>query len=462
MTFLPSYRRTIASTLSFGLLAVLSGCDNVQESVRTTVHSTVEAITPSRPPARDIDFLHREPDVRVRIARQSTTQTLSGPERFVVRPTSGTASSPTTRVRVMTGPVTISSGDRGIRTVDGAGESHDWGFGVDLDVLASDGTPDGAAEAPSESIHLGERLIPGYLTVRPTWNENPSRFDTVATMPVESYLPGVLGRELIKSWPRQAFEAQSIAARTYALQERQRARGEGKAVDVEDTTSDQVFGGTSGLTVAVEAVRATRGWVMTDQGALIRAYFSSQCGGRPASAAEAWTTGTVPSFNKVSCLQGTPRSTYCQSSPLYRWTATRTVDDVTRRLRAWGKSKGNDLSNITRVRRIEIKDRNAAQRPSRFTITSDAGRDYVLAAEELREAFNTSAPGLPPITRENRLNSADVQISIFADDVRITGRGFGHGVGMCQWCAKGMAESGMDWRSMIEQFYPGVDVRKLY
>jgi stage II sporulation protein D len=44
----------------------------------------------------------------------------------------------------------------------------------------------------------------------------------------------------------------------------------------------------------------------------------------------------------------------------------------------------------------------------------------------------------------------------------IGGRGFGHGVGMCQWCAKGMAESGMDWHTMITTFYPGIEIQKAY
>jgi SpoIID/LytB domain protein len=117
---------------------------------------------------------------------------------------------------------------------------------------------------------------------------------------------------------------------------------------------------------------------------------------------------------------------------------------------------------LTRVRSIEARDRNEAGRPDTYSIVTDTGREYAMAPEELREAANWSVSGLEPITRENRFHSGDVEVIVRADSVRIIGRGFGHGVGMCQWCAKGMADSGMDWRSMIEQFYPGVDVRKMY
>lgn len=461
-------RRSL-STVALGAcmaahLVIMAGCADVRRDVRDRVDDTVDAIERSMTAAgpRDTATIRREPDLRVRISRQADAKRLAGPDRFVVRPASGTATSPSQKARTLAGPVTITSSERGIRTKDANGVETDWGFGLDLDILASDGTLDGAAEAPGESLQLEGRLIPGFITVRAAWSENPARFDVIATMPVESYLPGVLGKELIRSWPRQAFEAQAVAARTYALQERRRARTEGRLVDVEDTTADQVFEGTSSLMVAVEATRATRGWTLTDDGSLIRAYFSSQCGGRPASAARAWTTGSPLSMNRVESLQAKPRQAYCQRAPLYRWTIERSSDDFHKRLRAWGRSKGRDLMSLTRVRSIEVRDRNEAGRPDTYSIVTDSGREYAMAPEELREAANWSVPGLEPITRENRFHSGDVEVIVRADSVRVIGRGFGHGVGMCQWCAKGMADSGMDWRSMIEQFYPGADVRKMY
>lgn len=452
----------IGSSLVASLLA--SSCADVRRDVRTQVDDTVDAITRANTPSgpRDATTIKREPDLRVRISRLADSKRLAGPDRFVVRPASGTATSPSQKARTLAGPLTITSSERGVRIKDANGVETDWGFGLDLDIVASDGTLDGAAEAPSESLQLEGRLIPGFITVRPSWSENAGRFDVIATMPVESYLPGVLGKELIRSWPRQAFEAQAVAARTYALQERRRARTEGRLIDVEDTTADQVFEGTSSLMVAVEATRATRGWTLTDDGSFIRAYFSSQCGGRPASAARAWTTGSPLAMNRVEPLQGKPRQAYCQRSPLHRWTIERSADDFHKRLRAWGRAKGRDLTTLTRVRSIEVRDRNEAGRPDTYSIVTDTGREYAMAPEELREAANWSVPGLEPITRENRFHSGDVEVIVRADSVRIVGRGFGHGVGMCQWCAKGMADSGMDWRSMIEQFYPGVDVRKMY
>ncbi len=431
------------------------------ETVNDTVNYAVDGLTtPSTPVRKETDAYRKEPEIRVRVQKAAHDSTVAGPVRFVARPAPGARTS--RRAAAMPGPLKVSSGDKGVSVVDSAGAVHDFGFGADVEILVSDGTPDGASEAPSESIMLDGKAYPGYVTIHPKWSEDAKSFDVCISMPVEAYLPGVLSKELYKDWPRQTFEAQAVAARTYALFERQRARSEGKPSDVEDTTADQVFGGTSNLTVAVEAVRATRGLVLTDNGKLIRAYFSSQCGGRPASAEEAWPVKRGQDFNKAGPLQAKQRQIYCQRSPLYRWTTTRTADDLNKRLRAWGRGKNNELASFSRLRGVEVKDRNAAGRPDGYILRDENGREYRVTAEELREACNWPVPGLAPITRENRLNSGDVEVTVFANEVRFAGRGFGHGVGLCQWCAKGMAETGMDWRSMVEQFYPGAEVRRLY
>lgn len=442
------------------LIVCVAGCETINNVTASVTDTVKDAVTPPPPGKREVDVYAGEPDVRVRIAKSQREAAVSGPQRFVVRAVAGSRSA--VRPASLPGPLMIVSGDRGVVVREATGKEMSFGFGVDVEVLASDGTPDGAAEAAGESIYLAGKAYPGFLTIRPSWNDTPAQFDVTVSMPVEAYLPGVLSKELIKDWPRQAFEAQAVAARTYALQERSRARREGRTSDVEDSTADQVFGGTSNLVVAVEATRATRGMVLTDNGKLIRAYFSSTCGGRPASAAETWPMKSGREFNKAGPLQGQPRTIACQRAPLYRWTVIRPLDDVTARLRAFGRGKKPEMATLGRLRTIQPATRNSVQRPNTYTIADSAGHEYTLTAEELREALNWPLTGFPPITRENRIHSGDFEVLIYGTEVRFAGRGFGHGVGLCQWCAKGMADSGMDWRSMIEQFYPGATVIKLY
>ena len=140
-------------------------------------------------------------------------------------------------------------------------------------------------------------------------------------------------------------------------------------------------------------------------------------------------------------------------------TAAIQLDGLTK---AFGRGKRPELADLGRLRAITPAVRNAAGRPNRYTVSDGSGRECLLSAEELREALNWPLPNQAPITRENRIHSGDMEVTVMASEVRFAGRGFGHGVGMCQWCAKGMADAGLDWRSMVEQFYHGAEVRKIY
>lgn len=400
-----------------------------------------------------------EPEVRVRVAGGVTKKQIEGPGRMVLRVVSN---DPAQRPRQVPSPVTVVSGPNGIEITDGSKAAHRFPFGTDVEIAGADAGANGKLTSGSESVKVGGVSYPGFVVIHPAWSTNPGSYDIVVSMPVESYLPGVLSHELFKEWPRQTFECQAVAARTYALHERARARAEGKAYDVEDTTQDQVYGGVTTAPKPNEAAVATRGLVLTSNGKLIRAYYSSACGGRPNSAAKVWPTGAGYEFNLLPPLQGAPRQHYCQGSRFYRWEVTRTDDDVSRRLRAWGKGAKHEVAGLSRVRSVEVEERNKAERPVVFKVRDDRGREFHLTSEELRNGLNQVVTGLAPITNENRVNSGDVEVEVYATQVRIRGRGWGHGVGMCQWCAKGMADAGLDWRSMIKDFYPGAEVVKAY
>ena len=82
----------------------------------------------------------------------------------------------------------------------------------------------------------------------------------------------------------------------------------------------------------------------------------------------------------------------------------------------------------------------------------------MVRAERGAVAFGVNTPvrGLPEIVRATRISSGDLESSRRADGVVVfTGRGFGHGVGMCQYCSKGFADQGWTYRKMLEMYYPG-------
>lgn len=441
-----TYRSLVALVLTFFMLAGCETVDGLKRDIGIEDHKGPEFSFSS------------EPDVRIRIARDRDQTRIAATGNIFVR------ASGSSQAELVKGPLTIGCGTQGFSVTDGLNRRKNFGAGVDLEIFSGPepGADSAVSALTSESLEVDGRKYPGFVILFGQWSRATARFDIVVDMPVESYLPGVLAHELFGSWPRQTFEAQAVASRTYALHERERARAASRTFDLESSDADQVFGGQTKNMRAEDAVRATKGQVLIYQGKLIRAYFSSQCGGRPASAKKAWGEVDRWEFNDIRPLQGFARQSACADSPLYRWNVERSDEDVSRRLKAYGLATKAEFASLERIRAIEAAELNEAGRPDLYRITDSAGRTYTLSPEQLRVGCNYTVDDLPPISKETRINSGDVEVQVWADRIRFNGRGWGHGVGMCQYCAKSMAAQGMDWPAMIKAFYPGAKVVSVY
>lgn len=322
----------------------------------------------------------------------------------------------------------------------------------------------GAAKMPpaTPALTLNGARYPGSLRLLPRSDASPRAFDVIEHLEMEEYLKGVVSAELPAQWPVGAFRAQAVAARSYAIHERARSRAAGKAFDVEASVMDQAYKGMSELPQAVQAVRETRGVVLTWLGQPLRAYYSSTAGGRAASARDTWPIGPGYEYNLSGPLQATQRDYAGESSPYNRWTIIRARAELTQRLRAWGRANGHPVKNITALDSIKTGAVNEVGRPTRYLVLQPGGQSYTLPAEGLRQACNTDVEGLPAIRRESRVNSGDMEVSVSGDTVTIKGRGFGHGVGMCQYSAKGLTEKGETWQKILMNFYPGAELKKAY
>lgn len=308
---------------------------------------------------------------------------------------------------------------------------------------------------------------PGHVTLHAREDVSPGVFDVVEHVPMETYLPGVVAKEMYANWTPAAYEAQAIAARSYAIHERDRRRLRGESSDLDSTDADQVYGGLGASAPVLDAVRETRGLVLTWNGAPLRAYYSSTCGGRAASARDIWPTTKGFEFNLASPIQGRDRDHACQFSPLYRWTVARDASDVARRLAAWGGEQKMSVKAIKSVASIEMVRPGDTGRPVQYRIADAQGKTWTISAEQLRTALNFSgAKGLTPITRETRIHGSDFEAFTTGAgaSARITfsGRGFGHGVGLCQFCAEGFARRGDSAEEMLLRFYPGAKITRAY
>ncbi len=326
---------------------------------------------------------------------------------------------------------------------------------------------------------------PGRVRLVARTDVSPRAFDVVEHVPLEDYLPGVVGKEMLTGWPLGAFQVQAVCARTYALQERGLSLRRGEQFDLENSDRDQVYGGATRNPTVLEAVRSTRGQVLTDGDTILRAYYSSTCGGRTASARDTWPTGKGFEYNLAAPIQAHARESCCEKSPLYRWSVTRDREELVRRIRAFGEKQNLLVRKIKGLHSIEPMGFNEDGRPNRYKIIEPGGTWYQLSGEEIRLACNNSvagaaapagaavgvgvgaapdgaATGLPLVDRRTRVHSSDFTVASTREGMVFTGRGFGHGVGMCQYCAKGFAERGDDWRAIVVRFYPGATLKQLY
>ena len=394
-----------------------------------------------------------DPDIRVRLERRASQATVGGSESMLVGvggPEQG---------RRVAGPLKVSVADAEIRVIDRSGKTHRFPATAPVSVR---GVSD---KGPAGPLEIGERRYPGLIRFVPRGADDPRRMDIVNVTTVERYLPGVLAAELFSSWHLEAFKAQAVAARSYALAQREGARQRGRWYDLDDHVGDQAYVGLVDVENANLGTLMTRGRVIVDENGVVKAYYSSTCGGRPALAGEIWPTqpGSF-SIRRVADRELTSdRETLCQDAPLYNWRVKRSRSALSSRISAWGNSVGRkDVARLGRLRSISVLEKSDSGRPIEYELTDVRGNRARLGAEHLRVACNSTAGGHSSPSKNAKVHSSDLRFALSVSSIRINGRGSGHGVGLCQYCASRMAKRGDDSDEMLDRFYPATDIQKLY
>lgn len=251
---------------------------------------------------------------------------------------------------------------------------------------------------------------------------------------VETYLRGVLHMETNEVWPTEALKAQAVISRTYALLNRGRHGSRG--YDLCATPHCQAYGGAAAERAATDAVlRRTRGEVLMDRKKrLVSTVYHSCCGGSTESAQNVWRHAGQPHLKATRCG-------WCRGSPHYFWKARVPTELVTKRLNAAGYDLGE-------VRAIGVLSRTATGRVHRFRVYGQKGtRD--IPANEFRNIVDPRRVRSTLIAGVSKLDGA----------WQFHGRGWGHGVGLCQWGMKELADQSMAYGQILRIYYRGVEVR---
>jgi stage II sporulation protein D len=285
----------------------------------------------------------------------------------------------------------------------------------------------------------------------------------VSRLPLESYLLdvvpgeiGALGEDRI-----EAGRAQAIAARSYTLFYRGRRASEG--FDLYATVEDQVFGPIeSERPLATRCVSDTRGRLALAAGQPIRANYCSTCGGISAEVWEAWPSPSL-SYLRSHRDRGHGED-YCAASAHYRWRETWTADEFMANVARFGPSNGLVFpsAGLGDLVDVAVGARSRSGRVWRLRITTTTGT-LELPAYVIRQVLRRGAqPGA--ILRSNLFKIAVRRdpVTRAARAVIASGAGSGHGVGLCQTGALGMALAGEKAAAILEHYYPGVEVRQLY
>lgn len=263
----------------------------------------------------------------------------------------------------------------------------------------------------------------------------------VQKLDLEEYVIGVVAAEMPGDFHTEALKAQALAARTYTLVRMKEFGGKGCSIhegaDVcTDSTHCQAYKdpkklGKSYKKIA-EAVMSTKGEIIIYEKQLIDAVFHSTSGGKTENSEDVWS-------NKIPYLRSVV-SEYEENSPKLASKENIGVDDFIAGL----KSLDNDLivnkKNI--ANEIEILSRSEGGKITKIRIGNK-----IFTGKEIREKFG--------------LNSSNFTVAVKGKDMSFIVIGYGHGIGMSQYGANGMAQNGYDYRSIIRHYYLGVEIASI-
>jgi len=301
-------------------------------------------------------------------------------------------------------------------------------------------------------VKLGNKRYRGILKILP--HGETVRLINVIYM--EDYLRGVVPPEIGRRTENEleAVKAQAVAARTYAMAHLKQYRGE--SFDMKSSVIDQVYEGARVEERLVNrAIDATSGQVLMYQDEFLNAYYHSTCGGVTDNVADVWDRKEIPYLKSVQDGEA------CSWSKYYTWRESFTEEQLRGRIEQYlSGDRGRDL-RIGTIVDITVEQRTAGGRIGRMVIRTDKS-SYDLYKDRIRWAVGrASNPELIlPSSRFDIIMNRDSRGNIRT--ITFEGRGYGHGVGMCQCGAIGRAREGWQFDQILKHYYTDVEVKRLY
>lgn len=266
---------------------------------------------------------------------------------------------------------------------------------------------------------LGYTAYLGWLSI---WKGDGGLY-LVNSLPLEDYVKGVVKAELGRQWGEEALKAQAVASRTYVLSRLKRATR--PEYHVTSSVLHQVYRGLNSDVDVEGAVDSTRAEVLTFKGKLIEAFYHSTSVGSTELPENVWG-------NPLEYLPSVKASG--RLSPYAFWSRKVALRDFERAM------------DIEGLKDIKVLSRTAPGRADDVALVMDSSQKLVKATE-LRKRMGWRV-----------LPSTDFTVHVEGGEAMIEGKGYGHGVGLCQWTALEMAMQGKNYKEILAHFYPGAEI----
>ncbi|MBF0431020.1 MAG: SpoIID/LytB domain-containing protein [Fibrobacteria bacterium] len=300
-------------------------------------------------------------------------------------------------------------------------------------------------------IEAEHRTYRGYFEVSHT---NNNHLLLVNVIGLENYLRGVLPSEMPATdrGILEALKAQAVAARTYAVAHQGQYKN--MSFDLYHDQRDQVYKGVRTETfISDKAISETSNIVLTYDAKLAKCFYHSTCGGKTANIHDVWGQRTKHYLSTRS--DANPNGlNYCKASKYSTWHESWSLPKLSQIVRInLASAKPDKMLKFTRIKGLEVTKRAACGRVKNLKITTDNGVINI-RGDKTRWALRRDMPGNPILL------SAWFEIENFGPKVLIRGRGFGHGIGMCQRGAMGRAREGQNFIDILEAYYRSAELAR--
>ena len=243
-------------------------------------------------------------------------------------------------------------------------------------------------------------------------------------LPLEEYIKNVVSAEVGADWDMEALKAQAVISRTYAMF--QKLQNSNPNYDITSSVLHQVYKGINENARITYAVMNTEGEVLTYNGRPIEAFYHSTSGGMTEAPEEVFGR----SYPYLKSVVGS-----CETSPYWIWERRIPVEEIEKVL------------NVSGIRDVRISSYTSTRRVKTVDVLHGGGT-VTVKATDLRKMLGW-----------NRLPSTNFSLSRDNGTFVFDGKGYGHGVGLCQWSSLEMARSGMNYKDILAYFYPGTVIK---